>query len=64
MTAGRRPIGPPSRVSSRHPRGANLGTGTSREVDAKTTELIRTSGGETKTTRVRRVLGNWKITTI
>jgi len=41
-----------------------LGTGTFREVDAKTTELIRTSGGETKTTRFRRVLGNWKITTI
>jgi hypothetical protein len=41
-----------------------LGTGTFREVDAKTTELIWTSGGETKTTRFRRVLGNWKITTI
>jgi len=37
---------------------------TFREVDAKTTELIWTSGGETKTTRFRRVLGIWKITTI
>jgi hypothetical protein len=41
-----------------------LGTGTFWQVDAKTTELIWTSGGETKTTRFRRVLGNWKITTI
>jgi hypothetical protein len=41
-----------------------LGTGIFREVDAKTTELIWTSGGETKTTRFRRVLGNWKITTV
>ena len=41
-----------------------LGTGTFRELDAQTTELIWTSGGETKTTRLRRVLGNWKITTI
>jgi hypothetical protein len=35
-----------------------LGIGTFRAVDAKTTELIWTSDGETKTTRFRRILRN------